>query len=356
MTHTKIEGKFYPLTTAELLDINSKLTDAELRVYLYLMTVNPFSDRICEIDTSLIAEQLGLTRRTIQRAVKKLEQLSLICVELSKFKYSKKTTPESPFEVKKSLNQTILGSSKRHQDRLSDPRIAKATVGSSKRHHCRLQSSEPAQDKESECSKTIKTIKTTQTEGVVEKFSEEEAAPPEPAPQVKSQNQESSPTDAITAPTEPTPQVKQQNQKSFTHISNTLPSPQKPQQRTNSASTENDSQIPQDLRNKLEELEIPLDGRVRKAMSSDKPLRVYASHDISQAYGAVAHIERTWETINNPRGVFLFQISRQPVEPMGARSKVKTAADWDFTLDYIKKMYPNNWQDAAAHFGVEVEV
>ena len=96
----------------------------------------------------------------------------------------------------------------------------------------------------------------------------------------------------------------------------------------------------------MEELEIPLDGRVRKAL---------ASHDISQAYGAAAHIERTWETINNPRGVFLFQISRQPVEPMGARSKVKTAADYDFTLEYIKRMYPNNWQDAAAHFGLEVE-
>ncbi len=33
-----------------------------------------------------------------------------------------------------------------------------------------------------------------------------------------------------------------------------------------------------------------------------------ATHHNSQAYGAVAHIENTRETINNPRGVFLFQI------------------------------------------------
>ncbi len=188
---------------------------------------------------------------------------------------------------------------------------------------------------------TLKTFKTIQTGAVAEKIEEEENTPTDaittsvqPVPQV------------LTAPTKPAPQVKSQNQKSFTHISNTLSSASNPQQRTNSAPTEKNSQIPQDLRNKLQELEIPLDGRVRKAI---------ASHDLSQAYGAVAHIERTWETINNPRGVFLFQIARQPVEPLGARLPVKTAQD-DLTLEYLKRMYPNTWQDAAAHFGLEVDV
>jgi hypothetical protein len=63
--------------------------------------------------------------------------------------------------------------------------------------------------------------------------------------------------------------------------------------------------IPQDLVNKLEELSIPLDDKLRKAI---------ASHDISQAYGAAAHVEDTWETINNPRSVFLYQLPKKPIE------------------------------------------
>jgi hypothetical protein len=59
------------------------------------------------------------------------------------------------------------------------------------------------------------------------------------------------------------------------------------QNRVNSV---NDCSLPQDLKNKLEELEIPLDAKVRKAISR---------HHISQAYGAAAHVERTRATIDN---------------------------------------------------------
>ena len=176
------------------------------------------------------------------------------------------------------------------------------------------------------------------------------------------------PTDINTEPVQPAPQVENpvptttalvenQNQESstknvntsgssFRHISNVLTSIPNSGERRNPTPNKNNSQIPEDLKSKLEELEIPLDGRVRKAI---------ASHDLSQAYGAVAHVERTWETISNPRGVFLFQITRQPIEPLGSRFPVKTAADWGYTLEDLKKMYPNNWKDAAVHFGVEVE-
>ncbi len=111
--------------------------------------------------------------------------------------------------------------------------------------------------------------------------------------------------------------------------------------------TENNGDIPQELKNKLEELEIPLDAVVRRAITN---------HHISQAYGAVAHIENTWESINNPRGVFLFQISKQPVEQLGARGKVYYSRDFDgYTLEFLKKRYPRIWREAAAHFGVNLE-
>ncbi|MEO0685772.1 MAG: helix-turn-helix domain-containing protein [Cyanobacteria bacterium J06649_11] len=81
--------KYYPLTHDEFLELNSKLKDAELRVYLYLMTLNPFPDSEMEIDTSRISEHLTLSRRTIQRAIKQLQDLQLIELEFTKFKYKK---------------------------------------------------------------------------------------------------------------------------------------------------------------------------------------------------------------------------------------------------------------------------
>ncbi len=68
--------------------------------------------------------------------------------------------------------------------------------------------------------------------------------------------------------------------------------------------------IPRDLVERLEELEIPLDEKVLDAI---------ASHHISQAYGAATHVENTWDNIKNPRGVFLFQLPKQKIEKLGAR-------------------------------------
>ncbi|MDV3002506.1 MAG: hypothetical protein N5P05_004161 (plasmid) [Chroococcopsis gigantea SAG 12.99] len=77
--------KFYALTPEELLELNRLLKDAELRVYLYLVTNHPFSDAVgtlcarkVETDTAIIAEHLGLTRRTIQRSLVKLQELNLL--------------------------------------------------------------------------------------------------------------------------------------------------------------------------------------------------------------------------------------------------------------------------------------
>ncbi|WP_206758274.1 helix-turn-helix domain-containing protein [Nostoc sp. FACHB-190] len=77
------------MTADEFFRLNAELKDAELRVYLCLMVLNPFQNSVIEIDTSHIAEQLGLTRRTVQRAVKRLCELQLIEIEITKFKYKK---------------------------------------------------------------------------------------------------------------------------------------------------------------------------------------------------------------------------------------------------------------------------
>ncbi len=72
------------------------------------------------------------------------------------------------------------------------------------------------------------------------------------------------------------------------------------------------------LKNRLAECQIPLDKKVVDAIEK---------HHISQVYGALAHIENTWETIDNPRAVFLFQLPKQPIETLGCRQPLYSAAN-----------------------------
>jgi predicted transcriptional regulator len=168
-----ITQKFYPITITELTSLSGKLTETEIVIYLYLMAANPFGDRLQEFDTSVIAENLGVSRRTVQRTLKKLESLNLIELEIKSFTYRRK----------EGENTEELGDSriaKRQQDRQGDSRIAKATVGSPKRQQDRQGKPEALQDKDSETSKTIKTIKTfqTATDGAGdETFSEDKLTP-----------------------------------------------------------------------------------------------------------------------------------------------------------------------------------
>ncbi|GCL48209.1 helix-turn-helix domain-containing protein [Microcystis aeruginosa] len=155
-----ITQKFYPITITELTSLSGKLTETEIVIYLYLMAANPFGDRFQEFDTSVIAENLDVTRRTVQRTLKKLESLGLIELEIKSFTYRRTKASNT--------------------EELDDPRIAKAILGSPERQQDRQGELEPSQDKGSETSKTIKTIKTSQTakdEAGDDIFSEEKLTP-----------------------------------------------------------------------------------------------------------------------------------------------------------------------------------
>ncbi len=108
-----IQEKFYPLTASEFEKINTLLTNAELKVYLYLMTLNPFGEvaalvqqvgRKIEVDTEYLSERLGLNRRTVQRAVKRLEELRLLT---DYFKTSKINPVE--YQIRDRLHQQLGG-------------------------------------------------------------------------------------------------------------------------------------------------------------------------------------------------------------------------------------------------------
>jgi hypothetical protein len=74
----------YRLTNDEFLHINSTLTNAQLRVYMYWKTLDPFGDRKVEICTKAIAETLGMAQRTVQMALNKLAAMNMIIWQKAK--------------------------------------------------------------------------------------------------------------------------------------------------------------------------------------------------------------------------------------------------------------------------------
>jgi DNA-binding MarR family transcriptional regulator len=246
--------KFYPVTTGELIALSGLLTDTELKIYLYLMAANPFGDRFQKLDTAVVAEHLGVNRRTVQRTLKHLETLNLIEVEIHCFRYRKSDSVDESDDIRTELRSAQTA--ERQQDRPSDSRIARATVGSPKRQQDRDRRPKPLPDKNSDSSKTIKTIQTFQTV-TEEDFNSTESGTAKPSIEGDS--------------TELFPSKK----------------------------------IPRDLLDRLGELEIPIDKKIRETI---------ARHDISQAWGAIRHIEATAETIKSKYAVFLHQIPLQPVE------------------------------------------
>lgn len=78
---------FYQLHHQEYLYVRSILKRNELDVYLYLMTQYPYSDSILVIDTAQIATELGYHRRTVQLALRRLEEVGLLDLNFVHFGY-----------------------------------------------------------------------------------------------------------------------------------------------------------------------------------------------------------------------------------------------------------------------------
>ncbi|MDJ0597169.1 MAG: MarR family transcriptional regulator [Pleurocapsa sp. MO_226.B13] len=147
MSTKKVQGKFYPLQHQEFLKLNQILTQSELAVYLWLKTNDPFGSKFVEADTQKIAEDLGISRRSVQRALVKLQQEELIELVINKFKYRLKSkllpqsennseikddsqvaTSRSPDDSK--IVSTTSVSLQRHQDRSDDNKIVSTTPAS----------------------------------------------------------------------------------------------------------------------------------------------------------------------------------------------------------------------------------
>ena len=315
MPQTKIQGKFYPLQHEEFIKLNKHLTQSELAVYLWLKTNDPFGERLIEADTKEIAKDLSVSRRTIQRALVKLRAENLIDLVITKFHYRIRSKSASDnnntTEVKERLRvatsvspgdlyvaETISMSRECHPCRQSDPHVAEVTPMS-------RSSSESPPSQEFQNPKTIKTNKKLQTNQTASKktFFQEEEQPEKGVVQNQVQDEELKKEKKLVSVAETKIEVPRDVVREKTKIIS-------PSKKLAVSRSQLCDEIPEDLKEKLRSLEIPLDNKVISAI---------ASHDISQAYGAVAHVENTWETITNPRGVFLFQLPKQPIEKLGSR-------------------------------------
>lgn len=122
--------KHLRITSEEVVAL-PELTYAELKLYLYLRTLDPFGDRKLEIETAALSERLGFSRRTIQRSLHALNESDLIDWQVVKSKITTKTAT--------SLSSSDKVVAKRQSCRLNDKVVAKASGMSPKRQECREQ-------------------------------------------------------------------------------------------------------------------------------------------------------------------------------------------------------------------------
>ncbi len=84
MTHLKKDKTvlFYQLTNQEWIETVKDLTGAEIKVLYYVRSLDPFGDRELDYSVTQMALQLGLSKGAVSKALKRLDQMDLIDVEL----------------------------------------------------------------------------------------------------------------------------------------------------------------------------------------------------------------------------------------------------------------------------------
>lgn len=87
--------KFHRLTRQEWETVAKKLTHSELLVFYWLKSNDPYGDRYIEANTLDIATALGISRRSVQRALVKLSELRLIDLAITRFQYRVRSSVEN---------------------------------------------------------------------------------------------------------------------------------------------------------------------------------------------------------------------------------------------------------------------
>ncbi|MDJ0726311.1 MAG: hypothetical protein QNJ38_14450 [Prochloraceae cyanobacterium] len=82
MPQTKIQGKFYPLTSEITTKLRKgKLTAAEWRIWSYLVEIDPWGDRYQDIDSLDVMSKCDCSRATFYRAIAKFQKLQIFDIQ-----------------------------------------------------------------------------------------------------------------------------------------------------------------------------------------------------------------------------------------------------------------------------------
>ena len=352
-TNNKLSGTFYPLQRKELIALRkSRLINNAAYVHLALRMSNPFCDRPIELIPKEFAITWSIPESSVYEAIGKLKQKKIIDVETGKVTLSwvgheKSEVSQDSEQLANSvtdseITEPIMESQNEFSESRTNPELSEN------------QSPELPSDNGCNSPQTIQNIQTIQTATEESKKVISENSSKEISESVLNRDSLSS----VASHSRPRGRAQERENETpqpmsslsnvltrTTNIENNQTSIDRPViQKTKQP--KQDNEIPADIQEKLQQINIPLDERVRGAINKYHP---------SQILGAIDHVINTWETINEPKKIFLYQLPKQKVEQSGTRGKVYRASDeGGYCLERIKKMYPYNWREAAKHFGVEI--
>lgn len=272
-------ARFFQITCEEVdLLRDSELTKNGLIAFLYLRSIEAFGDSYRPMPTKReLAEYLRVSIATVRRILKKLKFLGLFIFDVrDRFKSVFVNVKRVGTRVRDKFFCPDRDCKKSDKTDLTRSRLQKSD------RDCKNKQPEPLPDKTCDSPQTLQTNSDLPDGGQVDEEIKEEK------PEVKVNKS-----------------VGVDREKY-----NVLPGHKSDRVKINLAQdvTQKNEDIPEDLLKRLQEREIPLTEQIKVAI---------ASHDISQAYGAVTWVENTWETIRDPKGVFLYQLPKQPVERLG---------------------------------------
>ena len=323
--NNKLLEDFYPVQKEELMALRRvKLINNAAYVHLALRYENPYCDRPVEIIPKQFALRWQIPESSVYKVIAKLKELGVLNIKSGKLVIDWIIKPENkPVNVEpEPVTEPIAVNdfsdpAKNYQIQQKIIRSDNSFSDSAKNYQDREnQGLKPLPDIGSLIPQTIQTIQTNQTNQTVEEktFSQEEKQPEKEVVQNQVQDKESKKEKKLVSLAETLEEVSRDvvQKKSKIECTKVCTNEREKKVCTNKQKKKvyRSPEIPEELKEKLRSLEIPLDSKVVSAI---------ASHDISQAYGACAHVENTWETITNPRGVFLFQLPKQPIEKLGSR-------------------------------------
>lgn len=309
-------NNFCQITTQELeICDRINLTATGLKLFIKLKIFNPFGDAFKRCPSlRKLAEQMGCSVATIRREIAKMIQGGLLIFDMgfglvkSGFHKGKKVAQYladkfflSKKECKEKIKIVPIQIEMKLEDQTCNFETSDAPpVGKSESLQTDQTSSHHP---DGEGDRSFSNLELTKSEGVDEKVNKQEKTV-----LTEVETKEATPT-----------HVTQNNSQRVTN-----------------------EDIPSELLEKMRSLSINLTGQVKARIKE---------HHISQAYGAAAHVDNTWETINDPTKVFLYQLSKQPIEKLGARHDEKLIEDIKRRNSQIDKEIeanPNMMQRARA--------